>query len=78
MSIRDRRFAIKGRGVIREGNFADLVILDRGKLHSFDEDANPLQDPLGIDYVLVNGQMAVEKGRFAGGGAGRVLRKGAY
>ncbi|MGC2872376.1 amidohydrolase family protein [Ihubacter sp. mB4P-1] len=72
------RFAIKGRGVIREGNFADLVILDRGNLHSFDEDANPLQDPLGIDYVLVNGQMAVEKGRFAGGGAGRVLRKGAY
>lgn len=72
------RFDIAGRGVIREGNFADLVILDRERLRSFDEDENPLQDPEGIEYVFVNGQPAVYEGRFAGVGAGRVLRKGGW
>lgn len=70
------RFDIAGRGVIREGNFADLVILDRERLRSFDEDENPLQDPEGIEYVFVNGQPAVIEGRLIRGGAGRVLRKG--
>lgn len=71
------RFAIGGRGTIAEGNFADIVVLDQDCLRSFDEEENPLQDPEGIEYVLVNGQVAVERGHFTGSGAGRVLRKGA-
>lgn len=70
------RFDIAERGVIREGNFADLVILDRERLRSFDEDENPLRDPEGIEYVFVNGQPAVAEERFISSGAGRVLRKG--
>lgn len=70
------RFDIAGRGVICEGNFADLVILDREHLRSFDEEENPLQDPEGIDWVLVNGQVVLEDGNLTGGSAGRVLRKG--
>lgn len=70
------RFDIAGRGVICEGNFADLVIIDRAQLRSFDEEENPLQDPEGIDSVLVNGQIVLEDGKLAGNGAGRVLRKG--
>lgn len=70
------RFSIAGRGVIREGNFADLVILDRERLRSFDEEENPLQDPAGIDYVFVNGKPVMWQGTFIGGGYGRVLRKG--
>ena len=45
-------------------------------LRSFDEEENPLQDPEGIDSVLVNGQIVLEDGKLAGNGAGRVLRKG--
>ncbi len=70
------RFDIAGRGVICEGNFADLVILDREPLRSFDEDENPLQDPEGIDWVLVNGQVVLEDGNLTEHSAGRVLRKG--
>lgn len=69
------RFGIADRGVIREGAFADLVVLDRKRLRSFDEDENPLKDPEGIDYVLVNGRIAAEHGTPADY-AGRVLRKG--
>lgn len=70
------RFDIAGRGVLCEGNFADLVILDREHLRSFDEDENPLQDPEGIDWVLVNGQVVLEDGNLTERSAGRVLRKG--
>lgn len=72
------RFDIAGRGRICEGNFADLVILDREHLRSFDEEENPLKDPEGIDWVLVNGKVMLENGNLTEGSAGRVLRKGEW
>ena len=70
-----RRFGIEKRGVIKEGSFADLVVMDRTLLRSFDEEENPLQDPEGILYVLVNGQIAAENNVLTKKAAGRVLRK---
>ncbi len=70
-----QRFGIEKRGVLKEGNFADLVILDRDNLHSFDEEENPLQDPEGISYVLVNGKVAFGPDGLAKNGTGRILRK---
>lgn len=70
-----QRFGIEKRGVLKEGNFADLVILDRDNLHSFDEEENPLQDPEGISYVLVNGKVAFGPDGLAKNGTGRMLRK---
>ncbi len=49
--------------------------MDRTLLRSFDEEENPLQDPEGILYVLVNGQIAVENNVLTKKAAGRVLRK---
>jgi N-acyl-D-aspartate/D-glutamate deacylase len=37
----------------------------------------PHQYPAGIPWVLVNGRLAVDGGRFTGARAGRVLRRGA-
>lgn len=70
------RFGIAGRGIIRSGNFADLVIIDLPKLQSHDRDENPLQDPEGIEYVIVNGQIAVHSNHIINADAGRLLRKG--
>lgn len=69
------RFGIEKRGVIKTGSYADLVVMDRTTLHSFDETDNPLQDPQGILYVIVNGEVAAEDGILTGQAAGRVLRK---
>lgn len=69
------RFGMKDRGLLREGYFADIVVLDRNRLRSFDEEENPLQDPEGIDYVIVNGQVELDPDGLTGAGAGRVLRK---
>ncbi len=70
-----QRFGIRDRGVLKEGYYADLVVLDRENLHSFDEEENPLQDPCGIDYVFVNGKAALTPNGLTGAGTGRMLRK---
>lgn len=70
-----KRFDIKNRGILKAGNFADIVIMDRNALHSYDEDPDPLQDPEGIEYVFVNGQLACKDKTLTGNFSGRVLRK---
>ncbi|MDE0965972.1 MAG: D-aminoacylase [Candidatus Latescibacteria bacterium] len=68
------RFRIGDRGLLREGYWADLLIFDPdsiGERANFDD---PYRYPQGIDYVVVNGRIAVEKGEVADGRAGQVLR----
>ena len=70
------RFNISGRGLIRPGFHADLVLLDRRRLRSYDETDTPLRSPDGIDLVLVGGAVAAENGRVTGSRTGRMLRRG--
>lgn len=69
------RFGIENRGVLREGAFADIVVLDRKTLHSYDCDENVLQYPDGIDAVIVNGVLTISHKKHTGAAAGRMLRK---
>lgn len=69
------RFNIAGRGVLTEGNYADIVVLDRARLRSYDTDENPLQYPDGFDHVIVNGVPTIENKRHLGAAAGRMLTK---
>ena len=63
-------FNLSKRGLIKKGNFADIVIFDEDKMIDTATYDDPKQYPLGIPYVLVNGIVAVDKevctGRFAG------------
>ena len=68
-----RRFTLHGRGEVREGFKADLVVFDEHQiidLATFDDPALP---PAGIPYVLVNGQVAVNREGCTGTLAGRAL-----
>ena len=38
-------------------------------------ETEPRQHPEGIDYVVVNGTIAVDKGKYTGERAGRVLTR---
>jgi N-acyl-D-aspartate/D-glutamate deacylase len=69
-----QRFGIRDRGLIREGMFADITIFDEDRIEGRGSYKDPLERPLGIDYVLVNGQVVVEKGEYNGAQAGQVLR----
>ena len=78
-SLATQRLGISDRGVIRPGMWADLTVFDRDTiaLRSLEADPESLETfyPVGIDYVIVNGEVAVEGHRFTGIRAGRVLRR---
>ena len=53
---------MKDRGEIREGFFADLVLLDPATVTDRATYQDPHQFPTGIPHVLVNGQFIVRDG----------------
>jgi N-acyl-D-amino-acid deacylase len=65
-----RRFGIAGKGEIREGWDADLVIADLGRVRDradYVGRGDPNGRPDGIDYVIVNGVPIVENGELLPG-----------
>ena len=69
---------LRERGVIRQGLFADIVVFDPDKVIDRATFESPNQYPIGIEYVLVNGKVSVDKGQRTGALAGRVLRGPGY
>jgi N-acyl-D-amino-acid deacylase len=73
-SLAAQRFCLKGRGLIEEGYFADLVIFAPDRVEDTATYENPAQLPTGITHVIVNGGIVVKDGQQIGALAGRVLR----
>ena len=67
------RMRIQGRGVIKQGGWADVVIFDYDKIQDNATFQKPLLSPTGIDYVLVNGQVVIENGKHTGARPGKVI-----
>ena len=69
------RFNLDGRGVLREGAFADVVVFDYDEL----EDGSTIDEPLaycrGVEHVFVNGTAVVSEGEHTGARPGRALRR---
>jgi N-acyl-D-amino-acid deacylase len=70
-----RKLGIQKRGELREGFYADMVIFNPDTIMDKATFSEPIQYPEGIDYVIVNGNITVEKGEHTGCKSGRVLRK---
>ncbi len=73
-----QRAGIKQRGMIKEGWFADIVICSQERM----EDRSTYQQPhvyaSGIDFVIVNGVIVVQKGVHTKALPGKMLRKTLY
>jgi N-acyl-D-amino-acid deacylase len=63
------------RGVLLAGAYADVVVFDPARVADRATFDAPHQYPVGIEFVLVNGVLAVDGERFVGTRAGRVLRR---
>ena len=64
------------RGTLRAGARADVTIFSADSVADRATFQEPHQYPVGIPYVIVNGTLAVDAGRFTGARAGRVIRRG--
>ena len=70
-----QKLRLAGRGVIRKGYVADLVVLDPATVRDKATYGEPLQQPDGIDHVLVNGEVVVQGGKQTSARPGRVIRR---
>ena len=68
------RFGIKDRGKIAKGLAADVVVFDPETVADRSTWSAPIEPPVGVDWVLVNGAPVVEEGSLTGALPGRVLR----
>lgn len=66
---------IRDRGLVEPGYWADLVVFDPDTLIDTATGPEPYRRAGGIERVLVNGKMAMEKGQVRAAYAGKVLRK---
>ncbi len=66
----------QGRGVLKAGNFADVVIFNPDTIIDKGTFVDPVQYPAGIEYVMINGIIAVENGQQNKLLPGKVIRRG--
>ena len=72
------RVNLRDRGVLRPGAFADITIFDPARVRDRATFEQPNQYAEGINYVIINGQLAVDGGARTTALAGRVLRGPGY
>jgi N-acyl-D-aspartate/D-glutamate deacylase len=72
-SLNADKIGLKDRGRLKEGGWADVTIFNPATVIDKATFENPHQFPVGIEYVIVNGVVTVERGRHTGALAGRVL-----
>jgi len=70
-----KTFGLAGRGVLKEGFAADLVLFDAQEVDEAATFAKPIQAAKGIDTVIVNGAAVWRHGRPTGARPGRVLAR---
>jgi N-acyl-D-amino-acid deacylase len=66
-------FALKDRGQVRSGAFADLLVFDPTKVNDAATYQEPHQLAQGMTHIVVNGVLVRENGTFTGELPGRVL-----
>lgn len=64
---------LKDRGLVKEGYWADVVVLDPDTVADRATYEDPKQYPRGIHYVLVNGTVVIDDGEHTGARPGRVI-----
>lgn len=77
-SLPAQRLCLSGRGVLKAGMWADVVIFDPATIRDLATFENPNQLSEGMDYVLVNGTPVIDRGKMTGALPGKVLRGAGY
>jgi N-acyl-D-amino-acid deacylase len=73
-----QRMRLTGRGVLKQGMWADVVVFDPATIRDVATFENPNQLSQGMEYVLVNGIAVIDGGKMTGALPGKVLRGAGY
>jgi N-acyl-D-amino-acid deacylase len=73
-SLNAAKLGIADRGLLRAGNYADVVVIDPDKVIDRATYEKPFQYSDGIVHVIVNGKIVLEQGKHTGERSGRALR----
>jgi N-acyl-D-aspartate/D-glutamate deacylase/dipeptidyl aminopeptidase/acylaminoacyl peptidase len=68
-------FKLKDRGKLSAGYFADVIVIDEKTIADRATYEKPDLLAEGVKYVIVNGKVAIDGGKYVGALAGRALRK---
>lgn len=68
-----KRLGLKGKGSIAVGADADITIFEYEKIEDCATFRNPLAPPKGIEYVIVNGKIALEQGTIVNRNLGKAI-----
>ena len=74
-SLNAAKLGIFDRGLLRPGNFADIAIFDAGRVIDRSTYTDPFHYSEGIEYVVVNGEVVLARGKHTGERPGRALKK---
>lgn len=72
-SLPAAKLHIEGRGLLKEGCFADIVLFDLATIEDTATYEDPHRYPKGIPYVIVNGQLVIDRGEHTGARPGRII-----
>jgi N-acyl-D-amino-acid deacylase len=73
-SLPATNLSIKGRGVLRDGYYADVVLFDPAKVQDHATFEKPQQLSTGVRDVFINGTQVLKDGEHTGAKPGRVVR----
>ena len=71
-----QRLGIPDRGLLRDGFKADIVVFNPDTVKTYATKEDPKKYPVGIEYVIVNGKVVIDRGQNTGALPGRGLRRG--
>jgi N-acyl-D-amino-acid deacylase len=69
------KYNLTNRGLLKEGNYADIVVFDPKDIHDESTFEAPYQYSRGISHVLVNGIISLANGVYTGERGGEVIRR---
>ena len=68
-----QRLGLSDRGLLRDGLIADVVVFDADRVRALATFQKPRVHSEGIEYVLVDGQLVLDKGELTGARPGGAL-----
>ena len=74
-SLNATKLGLRDRGRLQAGAFADITLFDPDRVLDKATYTEPFQNNVGIEYVLVNGQVVLDHERHTGIRPGHALRR---